>query len=172
MEFEWDAKKSSANEKKHGIDFQTARNIWLDENRIEIYAPHPVEDRRITIGKHQDKLWTAILPCEVIPFASFLYDMPEKRRQSYMANNKLAKNSAEFDRRFDSGEDIHDLIDMSKATVIHHGKKVRITLDVAESLVKDIDEIRQQIGVDRGALIKVWLHERIKQEKAVSRIRE
>ena len=89
-----------------------------------------------------------------------------------MIKKKLVKDSAEFDRRFDSGEDIHDLIDMSIATVIHHGKKVRITLDVAESLVKDIDEIRQQIGVDRGALIKVWLHERIKQEKAVSRNRE
>jgi hypothetical protein len=89
-----------------------------------------------------------------------------------MTKKKLAKNSVEFDRRFNSGEDIHDLIDMSNATVIHHGKKVRITLDVAESLVKDIDEIRQQIGVDRGALIKVWLHERIKQEKAVSRTRE
>ena len=73
----------------------------------------------------------------------------------------------EFDRRFDSGEDIHDLIDMSKATVIRQGKKVRITLDVAESLVKDIDDIRKRIGVDRGALIKVWLHEKVKQEKAV-----
>ena len=89
-----------------------------------------------------------------------------------MTKKNLAKNSAEFDRRFDSGEDIHDLITMSKATVIYHGKKVRITLDVAESLVKDIDEIRQQIGVDRGALIKIWLHERIKQEKASSRPRE
>jgi len=79
----------------------------------------------------------------------------------------LAKNSKEFDKRFNSGEDIHDLIDLSKATVIHHGKKVRITLDVAESLVKDIDEIRKRIGVDRGALIKVWLHEKVKQEKAV-----
>jgi predicted DNA binding CopG/RHH family protein len=79
----------------------------------------------------------------------------------------LAKNSKEFDKRFDSGEDIHDLIDLSKATVIHRGKKVRITLDVAESLVKDIDEIRTRIGVDRGALIKVWLHEKVKQEKAV-----
>jgi len=29
-----------------------------------------------------------------------------------------------------------------------------------------LDEIRQEIGVDRGALIKVWLHERVKQEKA------
>lgn len=37
---------------------------------------------------------------------------------------------------------------------------------VAESLVKDIDELRKKIGVDRGALIKNWLHERIKQEKS------
>jgi len=84
-----------------------------------------------------------------------------------MKRKILATSSAEFDRRFDSGEDIHDLIDMSKATVIRQGKKVRITLDVAESLVKDIDDIRKRIGVDRGALIKVWLHEKVKQEKAV-----
>jgi hypothetical protein len=89
-----------------------------------------------------------------------------------MKRKKLAISSAEFDRRFDSGEDIHDLIDISKATVIRHGKKVRITLDVAESLVKDIDEIRTRIGVDRGALIKVWLHEKVKQEKAVASTKE
>ena len=84
-----------------------------------------------------------------------------------MKRKMLAKNSKEFDRRFDSGEDIHDIIDMSRATVIRHVKKVRITLDIAESLVKDIDEIRKRIGVDRGALIKVWLHEKVKQEKSV-----
>ena len=60
MRFERDSKKSSANGKKHGIDFETARNIWLDQNRIQIHAPHPVEDRRITIGKHQNKVWTAV----------------------------------------------------------------------------------------------------------------
>lgn len=85
-----------------------------------------------------------------------------------MRKKKLAKSNAEFDRRFDSGEDIHDLIDMSSAKIIRHGKKVRITLDVAESLVKEIDEIREEIGIDRGALIKVWLHERVKQEKGVN----
>ena len=89
-----------------------------------------------------------------------------------MKRKKLAINSAEFDRRFDSGEDIHNLIDMSKATVIRQGRKVRITLDVAESLVKDIDEIRKRIGVDRGALIKVWLHEKVKQEKIVTSAKE
>jgi predicted DNA binding CopG/RHH family protein len=86
-----------------------------------------------------------------------------------MKKKMLAKSTKEFDRRFDEGEDIHDIIDMSKATVVHHGKKVRITLDIAESLVNEIDNIRQRIGVDRGALIKVWLHERVKQEKAASK---
>ena len=82
-----------------------------------------------------------------------------------MVKKKIAKSPEEFDRRFDEGEDIHNLIDMSKAKIIRHGKKVRITLDIAEELVKDIDHIRKAIGVDRGALIKVWLHERVQQEK-------
>ena len=83
-----------------------------------------------------------------------------------MKNKKIAKSTEEFDRRFDDGEDIHDLIDMAKAKIIRHGRKVRITLDVAEELVKEIDRIRESIGVDRGALIKVWLHERLQEEKA------
>lgn len=82
-----------------------------------------------------------------------------------MKKKKLAKDTKEFDRRFDSGEDIHELIDISKAKIIHRGKKLRITIDIAESLVNEIDAIRQKIGVDRGALIKIWLHERVKQEK-------
>ena len=82
-----------------------------------------------------------------------------------MKEKKLAKNAREFDQRFDAGEDIHDLIDMEKAKVRQHGKKIRLTIDVAESLVNEIDEIRHKIGVDRGALIKVWLHERVMQEK-------
>jgi len=85
-----------------------------------------------------------------------------------MAKKKVAKSTEEFDRRFDEGEDIHDLIDMSKARIIRHGKKVRITLDVAEELVNEIDRIRESIGVDRGALIKIWLHERVKQEKVTT----
>ena len=83
-----------------------------------------------------------------------------------MSKNKFAKSAEEFDRRFDEGEDIHDLIDMTKAKIVRHGRKVRITLDIAEELVREIDQIRQSIGVDRAALIKIWLHERVQQEKA------
>jgi hypothetical protein len=82
-----------------------------------------------------------------------------------MSRKRLTKSAKEFDRRFDEGEDIHDLIDMSEAKIIRHGKKVRITLDIAEKLVRDIDQIRDSIGVDRSALIKIWLHERVQQEK-------
>jgi hypothetical protein len=84
-----------------------------------------------------------------------------------MKKKAFAKNNDEFDSRFDAGEDIHELVDMSQATVIRPGRKVRLTLDVSEALVKDLDDIRNRIGVDRSAIIKIWLHERVQQEKAL-----
>jgi len=60
MQFEWDLVKNAKNKAKHDIDFHTAKSLWDDENRIEIHAPHPVEDRWIIIGMIQDRLWTAI----------------------------------------------------------------------------------------------------------------
>ena len=84
-----------------------------------------------------------------------------------MTEKSFAKNNDEFDRRFDDGEDIHELVDMSQAMVARPGRKVRLTLDVSEALVKDLDDIRNKIGVDRSAIIKIWLHERVQQEKAL-----
>ena len=60
MVFEWDKEKSESNLKKHGIDFETARKIWLDENRIEIEAPYPIEKRWVVIGAIEKKVWTAV----------------------------------------------------------------------------------------------------------------
>jgi hypothetical protein len=77
-----------------------------------------------------------------------------------------AMTNKEFDQRFDDGEDIHSLIDLSQAVITKPGKKCRITVDVSQPLVDAIDRIRHQIGVDRGALIKVWLHERVQKELA------
>jgi hypothetical protein len=84
-----------------------------------------------------------------------------------MKDKKLAKSAEEFDRRFNEGDDIHDLINISKAGIVRHGKKVRITLDIAEGLLLEIDRIRNEIGVDRAALIKIWLHERVQKEKSI-----
>ncbi|HNQ63899.1 MAG TPA: hypothetical protein PLT06_07615 [Syntrophorhabdaceae bacterium] len=85
-----------------------------------------------------------------------------------MKKKRLAETAEEFDKRFDAGEDVTDLIDLSKTSITRPNRKVRITLDIAESLVRDIDVIREKIGVDRGALIKVWLHEKVMKEKLSS----
>jgi len=60
MKYEWNEDKSKINQDKHGIDFEAAKNLWLDEDQIEIYAPHPIEDRRIIIAKYHNKIWAAI----------------------------------------------------------------------------------------------------------------
>ena len=83
-----------------------------------------------------------------------------------MRKKHPVESAAEFDKRFDGGEDINDMVDISKARITRPGRKVRITLDIPEALVRDIDEVRQRIGVDRAALIKIWLRERVTHEKA------
>ena len=60
MEFEWDNEKSRTNKDKHGIDFNAAREMWRDSNRVEIQSSFSQEDRNILIGKICRKLWTAI----------------------------------------------------------------------------------------------------------------
>ncbi len=60
MKFAWDEDKSKINKAKHGIDFESAKNLWLDEDRVEIHAPHPIENRSIIIAKYQHKLWAVI----------------------------------------------------------------------------------------------------------------
>ncbi len=60
MKFEWDPDKSVSNKAKHGIDFLSAQCLWEDENRIEIHAPYPLEDRIVLIARYAGKLWAAV----------------------------------------------------------------------------------------------------------------
>ena len=60
MIFEWDDEKSHSNQVRHGIDFDTAKALWDDANRVEIQSPYPLESRSILISKLDKKLWTAI----------------------------------------------------------------------------------------------------------------
>jgi len=60
MKFEWDNEKSRRNQVKHGMDFDTAKALWDDDNRVEIQSPYPLESRSILIGTLDKKLWTAI----------------------------------------------------------------------------------------------------------------
>ena len=52
IKFEWDARKATANEKKHGISFDEARTVFFDENAKLIDDPDHSndEDRFVLLG--------------------------------------------------------------------------------------------------------------------------
>ncbi|MFP4566914.1 MAG: BrnT family toxin [Spirochaetaceae bacterium] len=61
MEFEYDLAKSEANLRKHGIDFNTAQQLWDDDDLVEIPARTEDEPRYIVIGRIGSKHWSAVI---------------------------------------------------------------------------------------------------------------
>lgn len=60
MSFEYDPAKSAANKEKHGIDFDAAQTLWLDDRLLTLAAKSMDEPRMVSIGKIEDVLWTAV----------------------------------------------------------------------------------------------------------------
>jgi uncharacterized DUF497 family protein len=60
VEFEYDPAKSEANKRKHGIDFEQAKELWNDEYGIEIQSNYKGETRWVRIAKSGGTLWTGI----------------------------------------------------------------------------------------------------------------
>ncbi len=52
IRFEWDESKSLKNKRKHGVSFDEAQSVFLDENAIRYYDPDHSEgeDRFIMLG--------------------------------------------------------------------------------------------------------------------------
>ena len=61
IEFEYDKKKSASNLSKHGIDFDTARGLWLDPDLLEVPARTEDEPRFLVMGRLGDKHWSAVI---------------------------------------------------------------------------------------------------------------
>ena len=59
--FEYDDKKSKANFKKHGIDFETAQLLWNDTFFLEIPAKTLNEPRFIVIGLIGNEHWSGVI---------------------------------------------------------------------------------------------------------------
>ncbi len=60
MEFVFDPDKSRRNLEKHGIDFETAQSLWLDERRVTFDTAFQDENRSGVIAAYQERLWCAI----------------------------------------------------------------------------------------------------------------
>jgi uncharacterized DUF497 family protein len=60
VEFVFDPDKSRRNLEKHGIDFETAQSLWLDERRVTFDTAFQDENRSGVIAAYQERLWCAI----------------------------------------------------------------------------------------------------------------
>ena len=65
-----------------------------------------------------------------------------------------------FDRKFDSGEEIVDQLDLSKARRVGTDAK-RVNVDFPAWMVDSLDREARRLGVTRQSLIKLWLAEKL-----------
>jgi uncharacterized DUF497 family protein len=65
LRFEWDPKKATSNEKKHGIIFSEAQSVFLDEDALVIPDPDhsQVEDRFIILGMSSQDRALVVVHC-------------------------------------------------------------------------------------------------------------
>ena len=76
-----------------------------------------------------------------------------------------AKN---FEENFESGDEILQHLDLSKAKRPMQKQK-RINVDIPEWMVDSLDREAGRGGVTRQSIIKVWLAERLEQSQSLER---
>lgn len=60
MDFEFDPAKSATNLEKHGIDFDVAQALWLEDRLLAVPAKTEDEPRFLAIGQIDGKHGTAV----------------------------------------------------------------------------------------------------------------
>ncbi|MBM3162688.1 MAG: CopG family transcriptional regulator [Chlorobi bacterium] len=70
----------------------------------------------------------------------------------------------EFDKAFDEGKDVTVYLDLSKARRIKQQHK-RVNVDFPVWMIDSLDKEATRLGVSRQSVIKVWLAERLQQQK-------
>ena len=73
------------------------------------------------------------------------------------------KTAKEFDEMFDSGEDISEHVDWSKAKRPNLEQK-RVNLDLPKWMIDRLDYEAKRIGVARQAIMKMFLAERLEHD--------
>lgn len=78
-----------------------------------------------------------------------------------MSDKTTARN---LESRFESGEDVLDYFDLSKASRPLFEKE-RINLDIPHWMILRIDQVANRKGMARQSQIKQWLAEKLKEEQ-------
>ena len=76
-------------------------------------------------------------------------------------------NSSELDRRFDDGDSIIEVLDVTAARRQRLEQK-RVNVDFPIWMVEQLDQEANRLGVTRQSIIKVWQAERLERPKSIS----
>ena len=68
--------------------------------------------------------------------------------------------AADFDAKFDAGEDISDSVDWHRARRRNDQPK-RVNVDFPMWVVEGLDKQARHLGVTRQSLIKMWIAEKL-----------
>lgn len=68
--------------------------------------------------------------------------------------------SQDFDEKFESGEDLTNVLDFSKARRVNQESK-RVNIDFPSWVVQGLDKQAKRLGITRQALVKVWIAEKL-----------
>ena len=71
----------------------------------------------------------------------------------------------ELDRKFDAGEDISKVLDLSRAKRTNQEPR-RVNVDFPSWMIHSLDKEADRLGVTRQSIIKVWISERLKEKTA------
>lgn len=73
--------------------------------------------------------------------------------------------ASEFDEKFDVGEDVTDLLDLSRARRPGLEQR-RVNVDFPAWMVNSLDKEARKLGVTRQSIIKLWLADRLEHHEA------
>ena len=79
-------------------------------------------------------------------------------RRNYM-------KATEFDKKFDSGEDLTEHLDLSSARRVNQEQR-RVNVDFPSWMIESLDKEAKRLGVTRQSIIKVWVADRLNQKAA------
>lgn len=71
----------------------------------------------------------------------------------------------QFDKNFDDGKDITDVLDISKMKRPNQTCR-RINVDFPAWMIASLDKEAARLGVTRQSIIKIWLAERLEHPSA------
>jgi len=67
----------------------------------------------------------------------------------------------DFENKFDSGEDIREYLDITRAR--RPGQKVkRVNVDFPLWMIQSMDKEARRLGIARQSIIKAWIAERLR----------